>query len=221
MSREVWNKGKKEKIKHVYYTNGIKNIRIPFNEEPPEGFYRGRIVKWSEESKKKKAQSTYQTKLERYGDKNYNNMEKNRKTKLEKYGDENYNNSDKIKQTCLEKYDVDNVSKSQEVRDKISNKLKNHEVSEETKQKISISNKGKKLSEEALANKLQKTYETYRKNGLFKKRKTKPEKYIETLLINTFGENNVIYNYFDKNRYPYACDFYVKSLHLFIEVHAG
>lgn len=45
-----------------------------------------------------------QTKFEKYGDANYNNIEKSRKTKLEKYGDECYNNVEKTKQTKLERY---------------------------------------------------------------------------------------------------------------------
>jgi len=56
------------------------------------------------------------TKLERYGDENYNNMDKCRKTKLQNHGDENYNNIDKMKNTCLEKYDVDNFSKTQQFK---------------------------------------------------------------------------------------------------------
>lgn len=44
------------------------------------------------------------TKLERYGDENYNNTEKNKQTKLKNHGDENYNNIEKIKQTNLIKY---------------------------------------------------------------------------------------------------------------------
>ena len=38
-----------------------------------------------------------QTKLEKYGDENYNNKEKNQKTKLERYGNKNYLNRDKAK----------------------------------------------------------------------------------------------------------------------------
>ena len=50
-----------------------------------------------------------QTKLKKYGDKNFNNREKDKQTRLERYGDKNYNNNEKNKQTCLEKYGVDNV----------------------------------------------------------------------------------------------------------------
>ena len=50
------------------------------------------------------------TKLEKYGDKNYVNVEKCKKTKLEKYGDENYVNVEKCKKTKLEKYGDENFN---------------------------------------------------------------------------------------------------------------
>ena len=53
-----------------------------------------------------------QTKLEKYGDENYNNKEKNQKTKLERYGNKNYLNRNKAKQTIFERYGVENISKS-------------------------------------------------------------------------------------------------------------
>ena len=39
------------------------------------------------------------------------------------------------------------------------------------------------------------------------------------LLIDVFGEHDVIRQYKDP-RYPYCCDFYIKSLDLFIELNA-
>lgn len=46
----------------------------------------------AELNKKSKA-----TRLAKYGNENYVNLEKMRQTKLEKYGDANYNNVEKIK----------------------------------------------------------------------------------------------------------------------------
>jgi hypothetical protein len=65
------------------------------------------------------------TKKERYGDENYNNIEKIKKTKHKKYGTPNYNNVEKIKITSLKKYGVDNVSKNEEIKTKI--KLTNNQ----------------------------------------------------------------------------------------------
>lgn len=56
------------------------------------------------------------TKLERYGDENYNNMGKSKKTKLERYDNENYNNMNQHKKTCLKKYNVDNFAKTQQFK---------------------------------------------------------------------------------------------------------
>lgn len=58
---------------------------------------------------KKKAN---ETKLKRYGNINYRNIEKSKQTRRQKYGDENYNNIEKMKSTCLKKYGVNNFSKT-------------------------------------------------------------------------------------------------------------
>lgn len=44
------------------------------------------------------------TKLKKYGDEHYNNMEKNKATKLKRYGDENYNNRKLATQTMIDRY---------------------------------------------------------------------------------------------------------------------
>lgn len=76
------------------------------------------------------AAKTKQTKLERYGDANYCNIDKAKqtryvkndgryhaadfatkvkKTKLHNFGNENFNNHEKCKQTCLDRYGCENV----------------------------------------------------------------------------------------------------------------
>jgi len=57
-----------------------------------------------------------QTKLEKYGDENYNNFEQISKTKLEKYGDENYNNFDKMVSTNLSRYGVKHFSNPEKAK---------------------------------------------------------------------------------------------------------
>ena len=56
------------------------------------------------------------TKLEKYGDENYQNINKSKKTKLERYGDKNYTNRKKYINTCMEKYGVTNPSKLESVK---------------------------------------------------------------------------------------------------------
>lgn len=65
-----------------------------------------------------------QTKLEKYGDENFVNIEKAKKTKLEKYGDENYINIEKVKKTNLKKYGADNYSKSNEYFNRLYEEFK-------------------------------------------------------------------------------------------------
>ncbi len=64
------------------------------------------------------------TKLNRYGDKNYNNMRKNKSTKLLNHGDENYVNNEQYKETCNKKYGVDNFAKTKEFKEIMLNNLK-------------------------------------------------------------------------------------------------
>jgi len=56
------------------------------------------------------------TKLEKYGDENYVNINKVKNTKIDKYGDENYVNIDKVKKTKLEKYGDENYNNRPKAR---------------------------------------------------------------------------------------------------------
>ena len=63
-----------------------------------------------------------QTKFEKYGSENYNNIEKNKQTCSEKYGCDsvfqNENVKDKIKETNLEKYGCENPNQNKDIRNK-------------------------------------------------------------------------------------------------------
>jgi hypothetical protein len=60
------------------------------------------------------------TKLERYGDKNYNNLEKMKETVFEKYGVDNYRKTEEYKEqyikTCAVKYGIEHASKTIEFK---------------------------------------------------------------------------------------------------------
>ena len=208
-------------IKYVYWTNGEINKRIPSGCAPPDGFYRGRVRNYSDEAKKRQVEKTRQTKLQRYGSSSYNNMSKNKSTKLERYGDENYNNREKAEQTCIEKYGVKNPFQREDFISENKQRLIGHKLSQATKDKISKAHFGTHLTSEKRIQKLINTDKTYRKNGIYKKHKACPEQFVENILITQFGKDNVFYNYIDPNRYPFKCDFYIKSEDLFIEIHAG
>lgn len=89
------------KVKYVYYTDGKTSIRLSENENPPLGFYKGRIKRKLTEEEKD----------------SFNSKRKN--TCIQLYGSETYNNRDKSKQTCVDKYGVDNPSKYEETKLKI------------------------------------------------------------------------------------------------------
>ena len=59
-------------------------------------------------------------------------------TKLNRYGDENYNNIEKYKNTCLIKYGVNNISKIPEVRNKAM--IKTRETREKLNHWVTLEN---------------------------------------------------------------------------------
>lgn len=74
------------------------------------------------------------------------------------------------------------------------------------------------FTEEERAEVLRKSWETKRRNGTF--RTSKPEMTLYKLLCDIFGEDDVDPQHVDDVRYPFHCDFYIKSRDLFIELNA-
>lgn len=74
------------------------------------------------------------------------------------------------------------------------------------------------LTDEERAEMLQKSWQTKRRNGTFNT--SKPEDTLYGLLCDIFGEDDVEKQYVDDERYPFHCDFYIKSQDLFIELNA-
>lgn len=64
-----------------------------------------------------------------------------------------------------------------------------------------------------------KIFEARKKNGTLNT--SQPEEDLYELLCNKFGVDDVFRQYKDKIRYPFNCDFYIKSLDLFIELNAN
>ena len=128
-----------------------------------------------------------ETKLKKYGSKNFVNSEKAKQTKLKKYNDQTFNNRTKAYQTMLNIYGVKNYANTQEWKDKISDK---------------------KWQE----NRKKKEYETKKKHNSFNI--SKNENIIYNLLLEKY--NNVIRQY-KSDLYPFHCDFYLPDLDLYIE----
>lgn len=131
-----------------------------------------------------------QTKLQRYKNENYNNTQQmlSVRKKLDKDGLNSYQRAfSKAKQTCIDKYGVDNYAKTKDFQDFI----KEHQ--EEIQSKI---------------------YSTKKRNNTFTT--SEPEEKVYQLLLTKFSKEDIERQYKSKN-YPYACDFYIKSLDLYIE----
>ena len=152
-----------------------------------------------------------QTCLKKYG-KEYsfqsdNNIQKSKQTKLKKYGDENFINLEKRKQTCFKKYGVECLFKSDYFKEK----------SKETHlEKYGVDNimklpsvKNKVANSES---RKQKEYQTKKKNHTFNS--STPEKTSYTLLKEKYPD---VLTQYKSDVYPFACDFYISSLNLYIE----
>lgn len=143
-------------------------------------------------------------------------IKKIKQTKIEKYGDENYNNRNKALNTTLELYGVNNVSQIPEVKEKIQQtNLENLGVkmpfmSKDIQEKV-LNTKEIKYNNKYYTNR-DKYYNTMKQKGFI----SKEEKAFEKILL----ENNIKYipQYYDKNKYPFYCDFYLIDLDIFIEL---
>jgi len=129
------------------------------------------------------------TNLKRYNHPHYTNRTKARNTCNILYGDEFYNNRPKMKETNMKRRGVDSYSKTMEYKEKMSSKIENIN---------------------------RKRYQTRKKNGTYGT--SNAEDMIYQFLIHKFNFEDIIHHYYDKERYPFECDFYIKSLDLFIEL---
>ena len=161
------------------------------------------------------------TKLDRYGDERYVNVEKVKQTKLKKYGDENYTNKEKAKQTCLEKYGVEYAIANKEVRRKIVQSFINHYGVDHPLKVKEIKNKIKQTCLEKYGVDhpskseiiREKVYNTLKKNNTFNSSSIEKEfkKYLT--------EHNISFEYqYKTKQYPYKCDFYLTKYDLYIEI---
>ena len=170
--------------------------------------------------------------------------DKIKKTIQEKYGVDNimqvFTVQEKQKQTCIEKYGVDNAIKNKEIKDKkeqtcldkygkenlFGTEYFKNKSKETCTKKYNVENimqvfNNEQLNEDALKIKqkiidniptmLDKMYKTKKKNKSFNT--SQPELQINNLLQKTF---KVICQY-KSELYPFACDFYLPDLDLYIE----
>lgn len=155
------------------------------------------------ETSKQKFGEEYYTQTDEY-------KERAKQTNLEKYGVENVFSSETIreksKETCLKKYGVKNASQSKEIKEKIKQtNLKRYGVECVFQREDIQKNSHSKES-------LEKCYNTKKENHSFNKSKT--EKELELKLRELFPD---LITQYKSKKYPFACDYYIPSLDLYIE----
>lgn len=215
--------------KFRWFTNGEITIKVYENQEVPHGYHKGRTFNtnpWNKGLTKDNSEA-----VRKLTDK--------RNATLKEHPHTSWNKG-LTKET--------NAS-LQRVSQKVSKARKGKApwnkgipMREESKKKLSDKNKGKnswckgltKDSDsrlQSISNKLtghpywtkdsdkakEKEYITKRKNNSFNS--SKAEIQLQKKLVEVFGKCDVVRQYFDRERYPFKCDFYIKSIDLFIELH--
>lgn len=165
-------------------------------------------------------------------------MEKRRATCIERYGVESYQQTqeckDKMRQTCMERYGVPFWQQLPEFRQRVSEQTRAAYACEETanarREKCiatSLERYGveyyvqtdefRKLQSGRMLDPdyQQHITSTKRENGTLNT--SSEEKMFYDMLLNIYASDDVECQYYDE-RYPFACDFYIKSRDLFIEL---
>lgn len=136
-------------------------------------------------------------------------VRRQKETNFKLYGDENYNNLDKMKQTKLKKYG-DTFGNRDKIKDSIS-KLDRNSISDKM-----IQTKQLKYGS-TLCNNVEQMKNTWRnsmQNNL-SNISTWEQEALDKLKSKF---HSVKFNYYDKERYPYLCDFYIEDIDTFIEL---
>ena len=230
-------------MKRKYYTNGFNEKRLFPNEPIPEGYYPGRVKSpittkdkiWVNNGKEAffiEKDDIIPEGFVKGRLKEHLNPEKQSCTMREKHlkhytdgiNDFLINENDPIPKGLVK--GRPNMKEEQKQKLRISHLGKHH--TDETKQKISQhSNNNREKAFQTIIN----TYgtldnyykelhvkgnETKKKNNSFNS--SKPESDFYNILCESYGKENILRHYKDKNRYPFYCDFYIKPLDKFIEL---
>lgn len=203
-----------------WYTNGIKTIKIFPEDTIPEGFYLGTHYKHDPWNKGKTAETDERVKANGQATKN-TRKEKNNYIPWNK--DKTKEEDSRIK--GMSGKDNPMYGKHPEAWNK--GKTKENDLSmkqaSENHKGCTPWNKDKRTGSYWTAESAQKSYETRKANGtLGVHANTKAELDVyENILLKQFSEEDILQQYVDKDRYPFRCDFYIKSIDKFIEVHAN
>lgn len=186
-----------------------------FNKSNLKNIWDNRTEKEKQDIKDK----TKQTCLEKYGVEfsfqSENNKEKSKQTLLEKYGDEHYGQfgSKSFKEKMIKKYGYEFPQQNKKVRNKISKSLSSEQAQSKMRQTCLERYGVKYVSQNQ--NIQQKINESYREHNTFNS--SKDEEVLFDLLSEIFNKSDIERQYFNKEQYPFNCDFFIKSLNLYIE----
>lgn len=243
MKFKLYEDSRKFKI----YTDGKVDKRVYDGDEIPDGFYQGSHYKrtaWNKgltaETDDRVKANVEATHSKRKETGNYVAWNKG----LTKDTDERVaKNIESTKETIKNRYGVDNISQyvSKQPDYKVWNKgltaetdsrmkkvsdsrkgitawnkgksIPGHPQSEETKEKIRKSHISVEFK--------QKRYDTMKNNGTLFVQDSKAEQDYLSYLKTLYSDDDIVRQYFDKDRYPYKCDFYIPSEDLFIEVNGN
>ena len=158
--------------------------------------------------------------------KSQDTKDKIKETCKKKYKTEYYVQSDDFKTksvaTCTEKYGVSSYTKTQACRDKIKETcLKNYGETtflkttkcKEILQQCSLEQYGTQYHSQSKEFQ-EKVYNTKKRNNTYTKSNQEDKAY--QILLTKFSKDDILRQY-RSNLYPFACDFYIKSLDLYIE----
>lgn len=193
--------------------------------------FREKMSEYMKEHGEEIWQKARKTCVERYGVPYYCMLDENRETFSQQVR-ENYKQfEDKRRQTCVERYGVPYYSMTDKAKADMSRYM--HENQERIRKNIretSMERYGVPCytmteefrcaqSKRMLNPDYQKhIVEVKQKNGTLNSSSLEEEMYLR--LVDIFGEDDVVRQYKDE-RYPFFCDFYIKSRDLFIEVNGS
>lgn len=197
MSEETRNKCSENARGRQWFNNGTKEILIREEQDIPEGYYKGRLPT-SEDTKNKLSNLNSGS-----SNPNYN----------KKWSEEQRERAkQRAKENPVRWTDIQKQKQSERLKGK-NTWSKGRKRSSEATQKW-LEKMRSKTTEDKLQWKL-KEYDTKRKNNSFNSSKSEDIFYLT--LCEKYKEEDIIRQYRD-DRYPFNCDFYIKSLDKFIEL---
>lgn len=224
-----------EEPKSKFYTNGEKTIKVKIGEEPPEGYYLGRTFNsnpWNKgltkEDPRVKANmdSVHNSRKENNSYIAWNKgLTKETDERVAKYSSKLQGELNPMYGSHIQPWNTGLTKETDDRLLKMSNSklgkepwnkgkhVQGYPRSEETKRKISATHLSPEFKE--------KRYNIMKNNNTLFVKDSKAEQDYYNKLKTRYDEDDIVRQYFDKERYPYKCDFYIKSEDKFIEVHGN